>query len=72
MDCNCKKIHEELVFLYADDEMGQELDTVVFLSADGVWAAVKGEAEKITYTINITMSLTNGDGKLLVRPTPRA
>ena len=25
MDCNCKKIHEELVFLYADNEMGQEM-----------------------------------------------
>lgn len=24
MDCDCKKIHEELVFLYADNEMGQE------------------------------------------------
>ena len=25
MDCDCKKIHEELVFLYADNEMGQEM-----------------------------------------------
>ncbi len=25
MDCNCKKIHEELAFLYLDNEMGQEM-----------------------------------------------
>lgn len=25
MDCNCKKIHEELVFLYEDNEMGREM-----------------------------------------------
>ncbi len=25
MDCNCKKIHEELAYLYLDNEMGQEM-----------------------------------------------
>ena len=25
MDCNCKKIYEELAFLYVDNEMGQEM-----------------------------------------------
>lgn len=24
MDCDCKRIHEELVFLFVDDEMGEE------------------------------------------------
>lgn len=25
IDCDCKKIHDELVFLYVDNEMGQEM-----------------------------------------------
>lgn len=34
-------------FVVANAALGSEKDTLVFLSADGVWAAVKGEAEKI-------------------------
>jgi predicted peroxiredoxin len=31
----------------ANAALGSEKETMVFLSTDGVWAAVKGEAEKI-------------------------
>jgi len=34
-------------FVVANAAVGSEKDTLVFLAIDGVWAAVKGEAEKI-------------------------
>ena len=34
-------------FVVANAALGSEKETMVFLSTDGVWAAVKGEAEKI-------------------------
>lgn len=34
-------------FVVANAALGSEKDTIVFLSADGVWCAVTGEAEKI-------------------------
>lgn len=34
-------------FVVANAALGSDKDTVAFLSTDGVWAAVKGEAEKI-------------------------
>ncbi len=34
-------------FVVANAALGSERDTLVFLSSDGVWAAVRGEAEKI-------------------------
>lgn len=34
-------------FVVANAALGSEKETLVFLSSDGVWAAVKGEAEKI-------------------------
>lgn len=36
-----------LGFVVANAALGSEKDTMVFLSADGVWAAVAGEAEKV-------------------------
>ena len=36
-----------LGFVVANAALGSDKDTIVFLSADGVWAAVKGEAEKV-------------------------
>lgn len=36
-----------LGFVVANAAQGSEKDTMVFLSTDGVWCAVKGEAEKI-------------------------
>jgi predicted peroxiredoxin len=52
--------------------LGSELDTVVFLSSDGVWAAVKGEAEKINEDApflplkDLVDKFLAGGGKLLV------
>lgn len=34
-------------FVVANAALGSEKETMVFLSTDGVWAAVKGEYEKI-------------------------
>lgn len=34
-------------FVVANAALGSEKDTMVFLSTDGVWAAVQGEAEMI-------------------------
>ena len=34
-------------FVVANAAIGSEKETIVFLSTDGVWAAVRGEAEKI-------------------------
>ena len=36
-----------VAFVVANAALGSEKSTMVFLSADGVWCAVKGEAEKI-------------------------
>lgn len=46
---NCKKEGEKATvgFVVACAALGSDQDTLVFLSDDGVWAAVKGEAEKI-------------------------
>lgn len=34
-------------FVIANAALGSDKETIAFLSTDGVWAAVKGEAEKI-------------------------
>ena len=34
-------------FVVANAALGSDKDTLVFLSTDGIWAAVKGEVEKI-------------------------
>ena len=34
-------------FVVANAALGSDKDTMVFLSTDGVWAAVKGEMEKV-------------------------
>ena len=46
---HCRKDTDRVTvgFVVANAALGSELDTLVFLSTDGVWAAVKGEAEKI-------------------------
>lgn len=36
-----------VAFVVANAALGSEKETLVFLSTDGVWAAVEGEAEKI-------------------------
>ena len=46
---NCHKDPDKVTvgFVVANAAIGSEKETMVFLSTDGVWAAVKGEAEKI-------------------------
>jgi uncharacterized protein len=46
---NCRTNGDKatLAFVVANAALGSEKDTMVFLSSDGVWCAVKGEAEKI-------------------------
>lgn len=46
---NCHKDGDKCTvgFVVANAALGSDLDTLVFLSCDGVWAAAKGEAEKI-------------------------
>jgi predicted peroxiredoxin len=46
---NCHKDPDKVVigFMLASASLGVEQDTMVFLTTDGVWAAVQGEAEKI-------------------------
>ena len=46
---NSKQDHDKVTvgFVVANAAIGSEKETMVFLAIDGVWAAVKGEAEKI-------------------------
>jgi predicted peroxiredoxin len=46
---NCHKEVDKVTvgFVVANAAVGSEKETTVFLSTDGVWAAKKGEAEKI-------------------------
>jgi uncharacterized protein len=46
---NCHKDPDKVTvgFVVANAAIGSEKETMVFLSTDGVWAAVRGEAEKI-------------------------
>lgn len=46
---NCHKNTDTCTvgFVVANAALGSDKETTVFLSTDGVWAAVKGEAEKI-------------------------
>lgn len=46
---NCHKDPDKVTvgFVVANAAIGSEKETMVFLSTDGVWAAVQGEAEKI-------------------------
>ena len=47
---NCHQDPDKVTvgFVVANAAIGSEKETMVFLSTDGVWAAVKGEAEKIS------------------------
>jgi uncharacterized protein len=47
---NCHKNPDTVTvgFVVAGAALGSEKETTVFLSTDAVWAAVKGEAEKIS------------------------
>ena len=61
-----------LAFVVANAALGSEKDTMVFLSSDGVWCAVKGEAEKINEGApfaplkELINKFVAGGGKILV------
>jgi predicted peroxiredoxin len=47
---SCRENEDKVTvgFVVANAAVGSEKETMVFLSTDAVWAAVKGEAEKIS------------------------
>jgi predicted peroxiredoxin len=46
-ECKTNGDKATLGFVVANAALGSDKDTMVFLSADGVWAAVKGEVDKV-------------------------
>lgn len=61
-----------LGFVVANAALGSDKETLIFLSADGVWAAVKGEAEQVSIGApfaplkELVDKFVAGGGKLLV------
>ncbi len=61
-----------VAFVVANAALGSEKDTMVFLSTDGVWCAVKGEAEKVSTGApfaplkELVDKFVAGGGKILV------
>jgi uncharacterized protein len=59
-------------FVVANAALGSEKNTMIFLSTDGVWCAVKGEAEKINAGApfaplkELVDKFVAGGGKMLV------
>ncbi|MFN3240401.1 MAG: DsrE family protein [Planctomycetota bacterium] len=46
-ECKTNEDKATLGFVVANAAVGSEKETMVFLSADGVWAAVQGEMDKV-------------------------
>ncbi|MDJ0766642.1 MAG: DsrE family protein [Myxococcota bacterium] len=61
-----------LAFVVANAALGSDKDTLMFLMSDGVWAAVKGEAEKVVEgepfapLKELVDKFINGGGKMYV------
>lgn len=61
-----------LAFVVANAALGSDKETMMFLSSDGVWAAVKGEASKIREAApfapleELVTKFVRGGGKILV------
>ena len=59
-------------FVVANAALGSEKETMVFLSVDGVWAAARGEAEKVNAGApfaplkELIDKFVNGGGRILV------
>jgi len=59
-------------FVVANAALGSDKDTMVFLSTDGVWAAVKGEVDKVNEgepfvpLKELVEKFTKNGGKILV------
>ncbi|MDY0109383.1 MAG: DsrE family protein [Candidatus Krumholzibacteria bacterium] len=71
-ECKTNGDKATLGFVVANAALGSDKDTMVFLSADGVWAAVKGEVDKINEgepfapLQELVEKFTNNGGKILV------
>ena len=71
---NCHKDPDKVTvgFVVANAALGSEKETMVFLSTDGVWAAMQGEAEKINIgepfapLKDLITKFVNGGGRILV------
>jgi len=71
-ECKTNGDKATLGFVVANAALGSEKDTMVFLSADGIWAAVKGEVDTIDEgqpfapLKELVEKFTRGGGKILV------
>lgn len=71
-ECKTNGDKATLGFVVANAALGSEKDTMVFLSADGVWAAVKGEVDKINEgdpfapLKDLVTKFTSNGGRILV------
>ena len=71
-ECKTNEDKATLGFVVANAAVGSEKETMVFLSADGVWAAVKGEMEKVSIGApfaplsELVGKFTANGGKILV------
>lgn len=71
-ECKTNPDKATVGFVVANAAVGSEKQTMVFLSVDGVWAAVKGEMEKIEVGApfaplrELVAKFTANGGKILV------
>jgi predicted peroxiredoxin len=71
-ECRTNEDKATLGFVVANAAVGSDKETMVFLSADGVWAAVKGEMEKVSVGApfaplsELVGKFTANGGKILV------
>ncbi len=71
-ECKTNGDKATLGFVVANAALGSEKDTMVFLSADGVWAAVQGEVDQIDEgqpfapLKELVEKFVRGGGKILV------
>ena len=71
-ECKTNGDKATLGFVVANAALGSEKDTMVFLSADGVWAAVTGEVDEIDEgdpfapLKDLVEKFVGGGGKILV------
>lgn len=71
-ECKSNEDKATVGFVVANAALGSEKDTLVFLSTDGIWAAVKGEVEKVSVgepfasLQELVQKFTSNGGKILV------
>jgi len=71
-ECKTNGDKATLGFVVANAALGSEKDTMVFLSADGVWAAVDGEVDEVDEgqpfapLRELVEKFTGNGGKILV------